>query len=242
MMSVEKRHLKDYMGYKVYLVDEYAIRDMSRPLQEFTNFGTSEQFPELIPDGEIWVSDSYNEEEVAFYVETAATYKNLIRLGTPFGRAYNIAIGREKVLRERRRNTSGGCPWSTNERPSQDSIYVEKMRDVDGVEAWLVDGDVLRDCFKTDFVEGGHGYVYPWIPNDEIWIEDEVDPPEREAILLHEYVELVKMRDEGWDYPEAHEEAGKREFEYRQKHRKAGIGARAAGELVRLARGILMAR
>jgi hypothetical protein len=238
-MDVEKKYLRDYMGYKVYLVDEYAIRDMSRPLQEFTNFGTSEQFPELIPADEIWVSDSYNDDEVSSYVDTAAIYKNMVRLGIPFGRAYNIAIGREKVLRERRRNAVGGCPWSTNEKPSRDDIYVEKMRDIDGVTVWIVDGDVLRDCFKTDFVEGGHGYVYPWIPNDEIWIEDEVDQPEREAILLHEYVELVKMRDDGWDYSEAHEEAGRREFEYRQQNRKAAMGQKVASELVKIAKNLL---
>jgi len=219
-MDVDKKFMKDYQGYKVYLVDEYAIRDMSRQLQEFTNFGTSEQFPDLIPEDEIWVSDSYDDEEVRFYLETAASYKNLVKTGMPYGRAYNIAIGREKALREKRRNTVGGCPWKTDEKPWRNDLYLEKMGDVNGVEVWLVDGDVVRDCFKTDFVEGGHGYVYPWVPNNEIWLEDSIDPPERMTVLLHEYVELVKMRDDGWDYPEAHDLAGQKEFEYRQRHRK----------------------
>jgi hypothetical protein len=114
---------------------------------------------------------------------------------------------------------------------------------IGGVHAWLVDGNVLRDCFKTDYVEGGHGYVYAWIPNDEIWIEESIAPDERRAILLHEYEELVKMRDEGWEYADAHEYAGQKEFEYRQKHRRTAMDRQAVARgLVKLAKELTSAQ
>src|SRR5437016_2731645 len=58
-------------------------------------------------------------------------------------------------------------------------IYLEqyvRLPDPQGpVEVWLVDGNLVRSYYKTDYTEGGHGYVYPWVPRPQIWIEDGVD-------------------------------------------------------------------
>ena len=67
------------------------------------------------------------------------------------------------------------------------------------VNVWLVDGNLVRSYYKTDYTEGGHGYVYPWVPKPEIWIEDGADHREVPYIVCHEYIERRLMRDEGLD-------------------------------------------
>src|SRR5262249_29380878 len=72
------------------------------------------------------------------------------------------------------------------------------------VDVWLVDGNLVRSYYKTDYTEGGHGYVYPWVPRPQIWVEDGVDHREVPFIVCHEYLERRLMRDEGLDYDTAH--------------------------------------
>ena len=84
-------------------------------------------------------------------------------------------------------------------------IYVEQyitLPDPDGpggeVTVWLVDGAVVRDLYKTDYTEGGHGYVYPWVPKPEIWVEATLERAELPFIVAHEYLERLLMRDAGF--------------------------------------------
>jgi hypothetical protein len=80
-----------------------------------------------------------------------------------------------------------------------------------------VDGNLVRSYYKTDYTEGGHGVVYPWVPRKEIWVEDGVDHRELPFIVAHEYVERRLMRDEGLEYDSAHEACSRFEFELRER-------------------------
>jgi hypothetical protein len=42
----------------------------------------------------------------------------------------------------------------------------------DGTKIYVISGKAVRDIVNADFVEGGHGYVYDYIPKNEIWIEE----------------------------------------------------------------------
>ena len=84
------------------------------------------------------------------------------------------------------------------------------------VEVWLVDGNLVRSYYKIDYTEGGHGYVYPWVPRSEIWIEDGVDRREVPFIVSHEYIERRLMRDQGIDYNTAHAICSRLEFDLRK--------------------------
>jgi hypothetical protein len=84
------------------------------------------------------------------------------------------------------------------------------------VKVWVVDGNLVRSYYKTDYTEGGHGYVYPWVPRPEIWVEDGVDHRELPFIVRHEYLERRLMRDEGLDYDTAHEICSRVEFDLRK--------------------------
>jgi hypothetical protein len=85
---------------------------------------------------------------------------------------------------------------------------------------WLVDGNLVRSHYKTDYTEGGHGHVYPWVPRPQIWVEDGVDRREVPFIVCHEYLERRLMRDAGLGYDRAHEICSKVEF-----HLRKGAGA-----------------
>lgn len=64
----------------------------------------------------------------------------------------------------------------------------------DGTEIYVVDGPYVREQYFVDYVEGGHGYVYTWIPKNEIWIEDMMDPIDQALNLLHEIYEYTLMK------------------------------------------------
>jgi len=77
------------------------------------------------------------------------------------------------------------------------------LRKTKKLKVWLVDGLAVRNTLNVDFTMGGHGLVYPYIPKNEIWIEESVHPKERKAVMLHELYERNKMN-EGYKYDEAH--------------------------------------
>jgi len=99
-------------------------------------------------------------------------------------------------------------------------LYIERyitLPDVKfPIEVWLVDGSRVRSLYKTDYAEGGHGYVYRWVPKQQIWIEKDLDRWELPFIVSHEYIEVRLMRDEGLDYDKAHEICSKVEFKLRK--------------------------
>src|SRR5205814_6845501 len=73
-----------------------------------------------------------------------------------------------------------------------------------------------RSFYKTDYTEGGHGYVYPWVPKGEIWVEHDLSRAELPYIVAHEYLELRLMRDEGLQYDRAHAICSEVEYELRE--------------------------
>lgn len=80
---------------------------------------------------------------------------------------------------------------------------------------WIVDGRLVRSVFDVDFTEGGHDHVYEFVPENEVWIDNDVDEAERPFVLLHELHERNLM-EKGWDYDRAHEDSSKLEYHCRQ--------------------------
>jgi hypothetical protein len=88
----------------------------------------------------------------------------------------------------------------------------------DRLKIYLVDGNFVRKE-HIEFTMGGHGYVYDYIPKDEIWIDENLKqkPDDLAATIKHEIFEVRKMRDEGLSYDEAHELANDMEEQERAK-------------------------
>ncbi|MDD5650635.1 MAG: C39 family peptidase [Candidatus Nanoarchaeia archaeon] len=76
---------------------------------------------------------------------------------------------------------------------------------LDGTKIFIVDGDFIRDNIYVDFVLGGHGYVYDFVPKDEIWVEQVQDHKDEQYNLTHEIIEYLLMKLCDKDYDSAHE-------------------------------------
>lgn len=83
------------------------------------------------------------------------------------------------------------------------------------VSVYLVDGKAVKPAYDMDFVEGGHGYVYSYIPKNEIWIDDQVDTDERDYVVLHELYERQRMKSLKESYERAHPRANRFEKQFR---------------------------
>ncbi len=216
--KLNKRRVLTHTEYSVYTVNGFAVRDAAQPDEEFGNFATRDDFPDLIPEGEIWISEKLSAKEGVFFIANALAQQARQSAGGSPDCAYEDGLEVERHLREKINGIEfrDGKPHRQVPR----DIYLEPyttLPDPEGeVRVWLVDGNLARSYYKTDYTEGGHGYVYAWVPRPEIWVEDGVDRREVPYIVSHEYLERRLMRDEGIDYDTAHEICSKVEFDLRK--------------------------
>jgi hypothetical protein len=214
--KLNKKRVLTHAEYTVYSVNGLTVRNVAEPDEEFGNFAANDEFPDLIPKGEIWISEKLAEREGIFFIVSALTRLSREAAGAT-QKSYDDGLEAERLLRERITGLEfrNGKP---HERVPEE-IYLEEyiqLPDPKGtVRVWNIRGDLARNYYKTDYTEGGHGYVYPWVPRTEIWIEDGVDRREIPFILCHEYLERRMMRDAGLEYDRAHEIASKVEYDLR---------------------------
>lgn len=74
---------------------------------------------------------------------------------------------------------------------------------LDSVSILAIDGAQAR-AHDQSFSVGGHHYIYPWIPEDEIWIEAGLTGKDLSAIIVHELSEREMMKRLNMEYEEAH--------------------------------------
>jgi hypothetical protein len=72
--------------------------------------------------------------------------------------------------------------------------------------------------------------VYHFIPEDEIWIDDDISQRERKFIILHEMHERNLM-EKGMDYPSAHRSAT--EIEDFCRHHTDKLDEAIKGEIIK---------
>lgn len=207
---------------KVVRVDAFKLRNRSTDWQEFGNFGTHLQWSK-IPKDEVWVADTVPDKELPFLLASAEAQLRAHGGGASQDDAYEYGLAVERAERERHPEVGGDRPYHDEVIPD---VYAGLWKTVQGkagpVQVWIVNGLMVRNTTKTDFVEGGHAYVYPFMPEDEIWIEDQVSEEERSFVLLHEFTERHLMRNRKVDYDKAHEYASKVEFAAREAYEKDG--------------------
>ena len=83
------------------------------------------------------------------------------------------------------------------------------------VYVYTVDGEYVADQIDVGWAAAGHGYVDPYTPKNEIWIEQSYTERRRHGILRHEVSERMAMRD-GKPYKEAHHGANEAEAIWRR--------------------------
>lgn len=215
--KLNKRRLLKHGDLTVYCVNGLAVRNASQADEEFGNFATHDEFPDAIGPKEIWISEKPAAREGVFFIANALTYLARQAAGATEV-AYDDGIAAERELRE---HVTGirfrdGKPHKQVPEAIYLSEYVTLPDPQEKLTVWLVDGCLLRSYYKTDYTQGGHGLVYPWIPRSEIWVEDGVDRREIPFIVCHEYLERRLMRDDGLGYDRAHEIASCLEYDLRK--------------------------
>lgn len=214
-----KYYVKKLMTIKkivIWQVDGNYIRNNTDV--NFNNAGHHYVFPEYIPKNEIWIDKDFSdhqkvelcsktgkkvtctnaskdEEEL---IEQSLEERKLMKHGMPYLEALEIS-SKNAVKRRRAEN---GIPISK----TYDNVYVRKLPQycIGGVKVWLIYGKLVRDNLYKHFTQGGHHYVYKWVPKNEIWIDDNLNPDEYGYVLFHEAIERNLMKYNKMAYDDAH--------------------------------------
>jgi hypothetical protein len=109
-------------------------------------------------------------------------------------------------------------------------IYRGKIGEAGPLGIYAVNAKIIRDKIWEDWIGGGNGEAYPWMP-DEIWIEHTLDAAEVPLFKLHELHEYNKMR-AGLTYEKAHKSASGVEQEARDHPERLGALWRREVEIV----------
>lgn len=210
--------------FSVRLIDGDEVRNLGIKDEDFGDWATNAELP-IIPTRQVWVNSELDESERSIATSAGLAFLKGLRSRSASSKvaAWKAA---ERVERKMRGKANKKHPKTPPPEVYDDSIFpIDDGR----VLVWFVDGDVVRDLYYDDWIEGGNHERYPWIPEGQIWIErGQEDWP---VILLHEFVECVAMRD-GMKYDPAHMIASRLEYDYRPTF-KANDARRLTTELAR---------
>jgi len=177
--------------FTIWLVDGSKVRrDLD---EEFTNFG-HHYFFEFIPENEFWIDKEHNRGETRYYIDHMLIEYRLISEG----RDFEYAEEKANIIERRERNKSKLVSAISKEQKNGaeiiDKIHKEFLKEYSKKpKVWIVSGELVRGLLCIDFTEGGHDKVYPFIPKNEIWLDDDLGPKERKFVLLHELHERNLM-------------------------------------------------
>ncbi len=205
-----------YGKYKVLIVDGEAVRNSSSAAEEFGLSG-DHIFYSFIPEHEIWIEDSVSESGRQVLIASELYFLRLVAGGLSKDAAYDRMLAKDKDYRDSVCQSKKN-PSAINEK-AHSKVYIRRFGHIqdEDIDVWLVNAKKVRDKYKCDWLEAGHGFCYRFVPNNEIWLESGEHPDEFPYLLLHEYVERVLMKYYKKKYHEAHEIASKVEFSMREK-------------------------
>jgi hypothetical protein len=193
---------------KIWIVDGAYIR--SRVDEEFVNFGQHYRY-NYIPVNEFWIDREAEHDERQFFIDHLLVEHRLMAAGM----SYDKALPRADQVERRERRRAGDISRLTHhgqKLPDLKGVHERLWKKLEsGVSVWIVNGRLVRSVFDIDFTEGGHDYVYEFVPENEVWIDDAIVELERGYILLHELHERNRMA-KGVPYNQAHAESSRLEY------------------------------
>jgi hypothetical protein len=208
----------------VWIVDGVYVR--SHIDEEFTNFGQHFRYP-YIPRNELWIDREGKGDERAFFIDHLLVEHRLMAGGMPYGQAL-AAADRDERKHRRHAGDLARLTRHGSDLPDAAKVHQRLWKKLEnGLSVWIVSGRLVRSVFDIDFTAGGHDYVYEFVPQGEVWIDDDVEEAERPYILLHELHERNRMA-EGWPYSRAHAESSR--VEYRCRHHPDALHDALAAE------------
>jgi len=207
------RKLESIEDFDVWEVDGKYVRDNVD--REFTNFGQHFRFP-FIPLREFWIDKQFGADESRYFIDHMITEWNLMSEG----KSYDYALESADKLEVKERKKSASTKKaekvvSISPDVVPKNVYKEKLKQFEGVDVWVISGVLVRGLYFIDFTEGGHHFVYDFIPFNEVWLDDDLNPTERDFVLLHELHERYLMHT-GWTYEHAHHSSSIIEYKCRR--------------------------
>ncbi len=134
--------------------------------------------------------------------------------GVPYDQALTVA-DREERKERRRAGDLSRLTHHGRQLPNGQQVHQRLWKQLEnGLSVWIVNGRLVRSVFDIDFTAGGHDYVYEFVPENEVWIDDDIGEEERGYVLLHELHERNRMAS-GWTYNKAHAESSSLEYQCR---------------------------
>lgn len=207
---MHKKLLTTVGKFKVFVVDGAAIRKSSEP--DWTDFGQHYRFPKLIPKEEFWIDQGYEKEEHFFIDHLLLEYELMAE-----GKSYKVALTAADKLESRERKRSARAKTCKKNPDKKYRVEKKLLEEVNGLKVYLVDGELVRDWYDPDFVEGGHDLVYTYVPSpNTVWIDDQMTEKERAPTILHETTERALMA-KGMSYHKAHNKALEAEWKWRHR-------------------------
>lgn len=211
------RQIEKIDEFTVYEVDGQYIRNNVN--REFTNFGQHYRFP-FIPKYEFWLDKEYAPGEGNYFIDHLIIEWNLMDAGV----SYDDALGKADVV-EKKERLKHELLTTVKEKVTNlfgivpREVYVGNLGKFGDVDVCIVNGEVVRNLFFIDFTEGGHHFVYDFVPLHEVWLDNDLNPIEMDYVLLHELHERYLMS-QGYDYSAAHRSSSIIEYKCRRDPKK----------------------
>src|SRR3954468_11066056 len=98
--GIRKRHHVTLSDYRICTVDAFGVRESSPTAEEFTLLGTPEEFPGVVPGGEVWISRHHFPREGVFLLAHALARLGARRRGLSEDEADQAGLDAEQHLRE----------------------------------------------------------------------------------------------------------------------------------------------
>ena len=224
---MKKPYLKKFCKISIFNVWIVAGNFIRKNIdEEFTNFGQHHRF-KFIPKNEFWIDKEYGKgNEKKYFIDHMLVENRLMKKGISYVEASDKA---DKIEKSERSKSKLISKLIKNKLEVKKEIYLKLLKSNKRIKIWLVNGNLVRSLFFIDFVQGGHDKIYHFIPKNEIWIDDDVNPKERKFVLLHELFERNLMC-KGWSYEENRKKFISSLKEY-ISHKKPKLAHWAASEI-----------
>ncbi len=210
MSNVKQFHKKlvdKYGDLEIWEVDGEKIREKLDI--EFPNFAMWPDF-DYIPKNELWLDGEKDPDERQFFIDHLLAQWIVLKSTHDNSLAVNKAYRVERS--ERAKAGDKAKVFDTHKHANPEKFHVKKLGETkDGLKVWLINGRLVRSAFFIDFMDGGHHLIYPWVPEKEVWLDDDLAASEYPYVLLHELHERMLMA-KGWSYNKAHPDSSKIEL------------------------------
>ncbi len=200
------KKIGEVSGIAVWRIDGWYIRqhiDIN-----FNNFGQHYRF-KYIPQDEFWLDRQARSGEEKYFIEHLLAEHKLMTEGKDYNDALDEGGKVEQEMRDkdktvvRLREKLKTDPSAVNKRIRQKLLggYSNKI-----IKTYIVNSNLIRSLYRMDWVAGGHDHVYRFVPDNEVWVDNDIVSKEKPFLILHELHERFFMS-QGWEYEKAHDSA-----------------------------------